>query len=263
MVKCKICNSDSNFFDKNIVLKKYEINYFICSNCKFIQVENPFWLEEAYSDAINSTDVGYVYRNTRLAKVLNLLIYFSFNKKAKYLDYGAGYGLFVRLMRDYGYDFYWDDLYCENIFAKNFELNNLTNRSFELITAFELFEHLVNPICELEKMLSYSGNILISTDLYPKSNPKSNDWWYFGLEHGQHISIYNIETFKFIAKKYNLKFYTNGKNLHLLSNKNINNYFFKLLGFYYLYISRRPLSPVKTLLNSDYELILNKMNSEN
>lgn len=262
MVKCKICNSNSSFFDKNSVLNKYEANYFRCENCKFIQIENPFWLKESYEDVINSTDVGYVYRNVRLAKIVYLLIFISFNKKAKFLDYGGGYGLFVRLMRDYGFDFYWDDLYCDDIFAKNFELSNLKSETFELLTAFELFEHLLNPIEEIEKMLNLSQNIFISTELYPKSNPKSGDWWYFGLEHGQHISIYSLESFKFIAKKYNLRFYSNGKNLHLLSNKKINNFSFQFLSYYYLYLSRRPFALTKTLLNKDFEFVLKKLKSK-
>lgn len=259
---CKICNSKTEFFGKGKILDKYEIDYFKCQNCGFIQTEEEYWLNEAYNSPINRSDVGYVYRNVRLAKVLNLLLNFSFNKKGKFLDYGAGYGLFVRLMRDYGYDFYWDDKYCENIFSKDFELKDSGTKRFELISAFELFEHLLNPISEIDNMLKLSDSIFISTELYPESNPKIDDWWYFGLEHGQHIALYSKKTFQFISKKYNLNFYTNNKNLHLISKKKINKLFFKFLGYYYLLLSKNPFSLSKTLLNKDHESVIQKIKLE-
>ncbi|HRE40266.1 MAG TPA: class I SAM-dependent methyltransferase [Ignavibacteria bacterium] len=261
-MKCKICDNTTEFFGKGKILEKYEIDYFKCPNCRFIQTENPYWLDEAYKDPINRSDVGYVFRNIRLAKVLNLLIYISFNRKSKFLDYGAGYGLFVRLMRDYGYDFYWDDLYCENIFSKDFEIKDSLNTEFELISAFELFEHLNNPLEEIEKILKYSRNIFISTELYPVSNPSINSWWYFGLEHGQHIALYSKQTFEYIAKKFNLNFYTDGKNIHLLSEKKINRIFFKLLGYYYKIISRKKFKILKPLLDEDHKSVIKKIENE-
>jgi hypothetical protein len=39
-------------------------------------------------------------------------------KNGTFVDIGGGYGLLTRLMRDRGFDFYWKDPHCENIFAK-------------------------------------------------------------------------------------------------------------------------------------------------
>jgi len=39
----------------------------------------------------------------------------NLNPDGIFLDYAAGYGLFVRLMRDAGYNFRWSDLYCQNL----------------------------------------------------------------------------------------------------------------------------------------------------
>ncbi len=101
-MKCKICESESHKFAKASVLGKYDIDYFQCSNCGFVQTEEPYWLEEAYSDAIASSDVGLVFRNTTLSQKTDNIIFNIFNHEAKFLDYGGGYGLFVRLMRDLG-----------------------------------------------------------------------------------------------------------------------------------------------------------------
>ena len=67
-MECKICESESHKFAKASVLGRYEVDYFQCSNCGFVQTEDPYWLEEAYSDAIASSDVGLVFRNTMLSQ---------------------------------------------------------------------------------------------------------------------------------------------------------------------------------------------------
>ena len=122
-------------------------------------------------------------------------------------------------MRDIGFDFYWSDPYTTNLFARGFEYN--PSDKIELITTFESFEHFSGPLEEIEKRLKISKNILFTTEILPDLIPKPNDWWYYGLEHGQHISFYSVKTLKFIALKYGLNLYSNGKSLHLLTNKKI------------------------------------------
>ena len=251
---CRVCGSDSPFFAKGKILEKYEISYFKCSNCGFVQTEDPYWIEESYSDAINRTDVGYVARNQVLAKVTKALINRFFDKNAKYLDYGTGYGLFVRLMRDFGFDFYGQDKYCDIVFAKDFEIED-NEKGFELVTAFELFEHLENPYEEMKKITGYSNNIFISTEFYPASSPKPGEWWYFGLEHGQHLSLYTKKSLEALGEKYGLNLYTNGKNIHLLTKKKINKAVFKLLSTYNTYLSYRYFSDKNSLRQKDYDLI--------
>jgi len=38
--------------------------------------------------------------------------------------------VYVRLMRDEGYNFYRQDVYCENIFAKSFDVEDLKEKKF-------------------------------------------------------------------------------------------------------------------------------------
>ncbi|PKP48056.1 MAG: hypothetical protein CVT92_16445 [Bacteroidetes bacterium HGW-Bacteroidetes-1] len=88
----------------------------------------------------------------------------------------------------------------------------------------------VSPIDEIEALLKISKNIIFSTELLPNPIPKPEDWWYYGLDHGQHISFYSLNTFKFIAKKYNLN-YANLNGLHVLTQRKISNYKLKILKF--------------------------------
>ncbi|HIK33398.1 MAG TPA: glycosyltransferase [Oscillatoriales cyanobacterium M59_W2019_021] len=218
---CKVCGSLSRPFDRATLLQKYEVNYFQCSQCGFVQTEEPYWLEEAYSSAIASSDVGLVARNLMFSQITSRLIFSCFHRQGKFLDYGGGYGLFVRLMRDLGLDFYWHDRYASNLFSQGFEVEDSDDRRFELVTAFELFEHFANPQQEVERLLKFSKNILFSTELLPNTNPKPHEWWYYATHEGQHISLYTPKALSILARKFNLNLYSNGQNLHLLTEKTI------------------------------------------
>src|SRR5688572_15218026 len=119
---CKICAGTSEPFAVATVLEKHQVQYFVCSHCGFVQTEEPYWLEEAYSEAITRADIGLVGRNVLGSEQVKLLILAFFNDRGKFLDYGGGYGMFVRLMRDAGLNFYLYDQYCENLFAKGFDV---------------------------------------------------------------------------------------------------------------------------------------------
>ncbi|MGE5659840.1 MAG: methyltransferase domain-containing protein [Actinomycetota bacterium] len=222
MMKCKICEATSLKFANARIINKYNIDYFQCQNCGFVQTEEPYWLEEAYSEAIAKSDVGLVYRNFNFSEISSNIIFYLFNHDSQFLDYGGGYGLFVRLMRDVGFNFYWYDKFCKNIFAKGFESELLEKDSqYELVTAFEVFEHLVNPLDEIAEILRFSENILFSTELLPDNNPKPEEWWYYALEEGQHISLYTPQALTIIANKFKLNLYSNGSSLHLITKKKI------------------------------------------
>lgn len=217
-MQCKICQKETKKIFKAMILNKYNINYFYCSNCEFLQTEEPFWLDEAYKNPINISDTGYLSRNICLSKKLTILLSLIFNKKAKFLDYAAGYGVLVRLMRDIGFDFYWSDKYTQNLFARGFE--GSLNSKYEAVTIFECFEHFLNPLQEMENLLKFSENIIFTTELLPSSVPGPSEWWYYGLDHGQHIAFYSVKTLNYIAAKYNLLYYNLG-GLYLFSRKTI------------------------------------------
>lgn len=221
MRNCKICNEPSSYLDEAVIMGKYKIWYFCCRSCGFIQTEDPYWLEESYNSAINITDTGILSRNLRLSRITAGLISVFFKRDDQFLDYAGGYGIFTRMMRDLGYDYYWQDPYCTNLTARGFEIPEHSKVS--LVTAFEVFEHLERPIEEIKKMLTYSNSILFTTELYNQNDiPKTGEWWYYGLEHGQHIGIYCLETLKVLAARLNLNLYSDNKSIHLLTDRKIN-----------------------------------------
>lgn len=223
-MKCKICNSNSNYIFTEKIRKKYNSKFYKCNNCGFIQTEKPTWLKEAYKNPINIEDTGIIERNIYFADIVSPIIKIFFGKEKNYLDYAGGYGIFSRLMKNRGITVLWEDIYTQNLFAKELVYKN---QKIEAITCFECFEHLDQPIKEIEKMLKISKTIIFSTRLIPKEIPEKN-WDYYGFEHGQHIAFYSKKTLEYIAKKYDLELYTT-HNLHILTNKKINKYFLFLI----------------------------------
>lgn len=252
MMKCKICGNTATIFDVARVLEKYNISYFRCNTCGFVQTQDPFWLKEAYLETINYSDIGLVSRNLTQVEFTREVISLFFNKRAQYLDYGGGYGLFVRLMRDTGYDFYLYEPNCANLFARTFDIRLPTNSKFHLLTAFEVFEHLVDPLAEIEQMLKISQNIFFSTTLLPNPVPKPSQWWYYGLDHGQHVSFFSKASLSHLASRLGVRFYSSNNNYHLLTPKKISPNIFTLVVRFKIARLINQFTRQPSLLSSDY-----------
>jgi len=123
------------------------------------------------------------------------------------------------MMRDMGYDFYRQDIYAENLYARFFDISDLPQGTkFNILTAFEVFEHLPNPIEEINKMFDYSDLLLFSTELQPTNEiTELKKWWYVVPETGQHISLFNKVTLEKVAELLDVNLYTDSHSLHILS----------------------------------------------
>lgn len=251
-IHCNICHSASLPLEKAVVLNKYNVQYYSCGHCGFVQTESPYWLEEAYSSAIARSDIGLIGRNIKLSNFCSSLIPIFYNSDSSFLDYGGGNGMFVRMMRDKGFEFYWHDKYASNQFAEGFEAPQ--NKRFSLMTAFEVFEHLPQPIETIEDMFHYSDTLVFSTRLLPHWKIAPNDWWYFTPDTGQHVSLYSRESLELIAKKFNVRLSSNGISLHIFSPRVIPENLLKALSYPPFAVTMSGLLNVtrKSLLEEDY-----------
>ena len=134
-----------------------------------------------------------------------------------------------------------------------------------MVTSFEAFEHFVEPIKNIERMLRFSDNIFFSTNILPSPVPKPEEWWYYGLEHGQHISFYSLKTLNYLARKYGMNLCSKGKNFNLLTkSKNINNGKFNFLLKFrrfglFSYVRRK----MRSLTANDMNLLKQILNRKN
>lgn len=219
MIECRLCseNIKKKLFSGKLL--EQNIDYFECPQCGYVQTEFPYWLEKAYKSKIHNQDTGIMIRNSsNISLVLATLIVLGSRNKTL-VDYAGGYGLLVRSLRDLGIDALWKDPYCENLVARGFEYKSTDKIS--LVTAFEVFEHFVNPAEEMDNLLKIAPNILITSEIIDHKAPKPEDWWYYGLNHGQHIGFFRLKTFKYLADKFKLNFISDGASRHLFSKKKI------------------------------------------
>lgn len=268
-MQSKITGGATTLLFTATILNKHAVKFYRCNDTGFIQTEEPYWLQEAYSSAITKLDVGLVYRNVNLVEPVSKLLVTHFNNKGTFLDYAGGYGLFTRLMRDNGFNFYHTDKFCQNIFAEYFDLTNLPpNTRFELVTAFEVFEHLANPLPEIKQMLAFADNLLFSTELQPENITSVDDWPYFSAETGQHIAFYNEASLKAIANQLGYHFYTDGKFLHLFTKTRfsvnplapVRDSFLLRKAKKYIKKARQKTGMPDSLLMKDWQYIKDKLN---
>ena len=217
-MKCKNCDSEAKRVFEHKIMNKYIGEYYQCPTCGLLFVAEPFWLDEAYSEAITSIDTGIMQRNLEFVDKMDFLLSRYYKKTNYFLDYGGGYGIFTRMMRDRGYQYLWYDKYAKPLLCRGFEYQD---QKIELVSAFELFEHFTNPLKEIDEILECSKEVIFSTICYGEELELPDlEWGYFAYESGQHTVFYSKKTLRYIAEKYNLQ-YMNILGLHWFSQTRI------------------------------------------
>lgn len=212
---CRVCGAGAKHVFTRPLLGR-PVDYFECPRCGYLQTQFPDWLEAAYSRAINEVDTGIMRRNQdNVGRVLMTLAALG-RVHGRVVDAAGGYGILVRLLRDAGVDAWWRDKYCENILARGFEDDQ---QNADLLTVFEALEHLVEPLAEIRAMLERAPAVLASTELIAGTETPSEDWWYLGPEHGQHIGFFRVETLRWIATALDCNYERYGTSVHLFSRR--------------------------------------------
>ena len=198
--RCRVCDGAVQRFADGRVLGHVDVTYLQCPSCGLVMADDPTWLEEAYADAIAHLDVGLLDRCQILANVTSTVLRAERLRGGRFLDWAGGYGVLTRLMRDRGFDFVHTDVYAANIFAAGFT-GDLGDERFDLITAFEVLEHLTDPVTELAPVAAATDRLLVTTQVLPSPAPRPGDWDYYALESGQHITFYTPRSLEELARR--------------------------------------------------------------
>jgi hypothetical protein len=267
MTNCNICDGQTAEHARTKIRGKHDAVFLRCLICGFIFVPDPSWLAEAFAEPINRSDTGYVWRNLWARDKMRDFIESDLNPNGRFLDYAGGYGLFVRLMRDAGYDFRWSDLYCQNLFSRGFEAPEPLTGPYEAVTAFEVFEHLTDPTGEMKKLSAITSCLILSTKLVAERAPKLDDWWYYGVEHGQHIAFYTRKSLELLAARFAYRLVTDGTDLHVFSKKEVSPDFFSQpqpnIPRWRFWAKPKPRASRASLTMQDHDFIVKKMEQEN
>lgn len=218
---CRTCHSSRTTQGFTGLVLEKKIQYYECKKCGYVQTESPTWLTEAYKSPINISDTGIVHRNNNNIKLVLATLSALKSRKAIVVDCAGGHGLLVRMLRDIGINAFWSDPFTENILARGFEYKHDPSDYIGLVTAFEALEHFVDPQEEVKNLLNISTNILFTTTLIPRPTPNPSDWWYYGLEHGQHIGFFRVETLHYLARLFNCQLLTDGHSVHLFTRSRV------------------------------------------
>lgn len=207
---CLICNGDVKHVASIPFMKSCEegsmdgerIDYVRCVDCGHVHAPSmcdkpPEWFSEhIYNADYVKFDPEYMgIRAERQAK--NLVYAFSWaRKRIQHLDYGGGDGRLSVMMASKGFDSATYDPFVDD---------SMVMGSFNLITAFEVLEHVPDPhgaMATIASMLDDDGMLIASTEL--NDHHDIGTWWYAAPRNG-HISLFSTESLGRLALKHGLQ----------------------------------------------------------
>ena len=198
---CRLCGAPANYWNTKRLLNRYDVRYYLCSQGGSLETEQPYWLDVAYDVSGPGDDVGAVQRTIDLVlKTSALLDRIGVPAEAECIDFGGGLGLFTRLMRDQGINFFSYDLYARPFFSDRHSLTSLAGRTPAVVTAFEVLEHFTNPAHDLAQLFECRPALVIATtELF---SGQDLNWPYFAEGTGQHIFFYSRQALAHIARRF-------------------------------------------------------------
>lgn len=199
--RCRVCRTETVPFAEGQVLGHVDVTYERCPACGLVMALEPTWLEEAYGSAIAKLDIGLLDRCQILANVTATVLRAERLRGGRFLDWAGGYGTLTRLMRDRGYDFTHSDPLASNVFAEGHETAAVAGERYDMVTAFEVLEHLVDPVEALADVARVTDRLLVTTQVLPDPAPRPGEWWYYTPESGQHITFYTAASLQALARE--------------------------------------------------------------
>lgn len=197
----------------------WTVAYVLCAQCGFCYAPE-LWAwspaqfrEHIYNDGYIQVDPDYAGVRPK-ANAANLTRLFGDHANAiRHLDFGGGDGLLAAQLRQAGWDSSSYDPFVDLEVAPG-ELGK-----FDLITAFEVFEHVPDVDALMTAMLALlapGGVILFSTMVSDGQIGQGQplDWWYAAPRNG-HISLFSRRSLGVLGARYGLHMMSFSPGFHL------------------------------------------------
>ena len=212
---CLICGSNNL-----IKLKPYSNNYLVkCKNCGLVFCElipSPKELNEYYK--IYAYENNFYSPITKQRYIELLTTFEPYRKNNKILDVGCGNGFFLETAKEKGWEVYGTEFSEKAIevlkqkgiksFEGELKLENFKAQMFDVITSFEVVEHINNPKEEINKfynILRTGGLLYITTPNFNSisRNLLKEKWNIIGYP--EHLTYYTPKTLKKLLIENNFK----------------------------------------------------------
>jgi hypothetical protein len=220
---CPICDNHAHALDvvdfnydagnqlfngKRMQLSGIPVYYFMCESCGFtFSPEFRTWtdsdfLERIYNAQYPELDPDYLGARPARNAALLMDCLDACKAEVRHLDYGGGNGMLSDMLRANG----WDSSSCDPFPSSDIDIDSLGK--FNLITAFEVFEHVPDPhalMTNLAKLMDEQSLVLFSTctsDNFLKLGSRIN-WWYCSPRVG-HVSLYSRKSLAALGERHGL-----------------------------------------------------------
>lgn len=228
-VACKICQGPSPLFGvidfhkscieaqgRRFAPSGYPVYYRRCSVCSFaFTTAFDTWTyadfhQQIYNEDYIKVDPNFVeVRPTTNAQVMADTFQGS-RTSIHILDYGGGSGLTADLLRRQGFSAKTYDPFSE--------FNEIPTERFDLISCFEVMEHVPSPretVARMISLLMETGAILFSTLVQPAEfDTIGLNWWYAGPRNG-HVSLYSELSLELLFQPYGMRVRSFSEGVHM------------------------------------------------
>jgi 2-polyprenyl-3-methyl-5-hydroxy-6-metoxy-1,4-benzoquinol methylase len=221
--KCYLCNSLRN----KVVFREFNIDILQCLNCGHIF--SSYGHNQDYDGYFGYEEIGSsgnFYWDEAHKKMYDDFFHrFISNKNGKLLDVGCGQGFFLKKFSGFpqwqvfgfeisqvAVDFARNKLGLKNIFCGRVEGSNFEKRSFDIITLWDVIEHIPNPdqlLLYLNSLLKKNGILFMHTPNVQVMLPIAKmtkalfgmDPKFHYLEARDHINQYSAKTISLLLKR--------------------------------------------------------------
>jgi len=210
---CLLCNAN------NLVsLKDYsKVGLVKCGSCNFVFSEKIPTKQELIDYYSNNYERTSYLSPITIKRYNELLDRFEIHRKTgKLLDVGAGYGFFLEIARQRGWEVYGTELtdeavnHCRekglSMYKGEFQNLDVEAESFDVIVSIEVLEHINNPIQYIEK----AHQVLRKGGVFYLTTPNFNSFLRYRLKEQYNVIEYPNHLCYYTTKTLNKLFTENG-----------------------------------------------------